>query len=103
MNIDKARQKAMEAWSSPANKNKPMDSELVNAFTDILRYEVAPLEDELEAAWGIIANAGGGDWRKESVDWREAAAKWRDRYHTLLKPVFLRTNPIHGEHQNHQL
>jgi len=38
-------------------------------------------EDLLEYAWGIIANAGGGDWTKESKDWQEAAARWRDRYH----------------------
>lgn len=45
-----------------------------------------PLEDELEAAWGLIANAGGGDWQKESLEWREAAIRWRDRYHALVVP-----------------
>ncbi len=34
----------------------------------------------LEAAWGIIANAGGSDWTRESEEWREAAARWRDEY-----------------------
>jgi hypothetical protein len=34
--------------------------------------------DALEAAWGIIANAGGGDWTKEAPEWQEAAARWRD-------------------------
>lgn len=41
--------------------------------------------DLLETAWGVIANAGGGDWTKESRDWQEAAAKWRDRWHDLLR------------------
>lgn len=35
----------------------------------------------LEWAWGIIANAGGGNWELESQGWREAAARWRDAYH----------------------
>lgn len=40
--------------------------------------------DHLEWAWGIIANAGGGNWLKETSDWQEAARAWRDRYHMLL-------------------
>lgn len=39
----------------------------------------APLVEELELAWGIIANASGGDWSKESQEWQGAAAGWRDR------------------------
>jgi hypothetical protein len=38
------------------------------------------LVDELETAWGLIANAGmpQGDWeRGNSAEWREAAMKWR--------------------------
>ncbi len=41
--------------------------------------------DLLETAWGIIANANGGDWEKASPEWREAAARWRDQYHAKLK------------------
>jgi hypothetical protein len=42
-------------------------------------------EDELlELAWGIIANASGGDWTKETAEWQEAAAKWRDKYWRVL-------------------
>ena len=47
---------------------------------------VDALRDELEMAWTIIANAGGGDWQKESTEWQAAAAKWRDRYHALIRP-----------------
>jgi hypothetical protein len=42
-------------------------------------------DDLLELAWAIIANAGGGDWDKESEEWRNAAAKWRDRYFNSLR------------------
>lgn len=37
-----------------------------------------------EAAWGLIANAGGGDWTKESAEWREAAVRWRRDYFIAL-------------------
>jgi len=41
--------------------------------------------DMLELAWGIIANAGGGNWKTQTKDWQKAAAEWRDKYHNLLK------------------
>lgn len=41
-------------------------------------------EDLPKAAWGIIANAGEGNWERESEEWREAAARWRDAYHETL-------------------
>ena len=43
------------------------------------------VNDLLEEAWGIIANAGTGDWLRETPEWREAAARWRDRYHAHLR------------------
>lgn len=38
----------------------------------------------VDQAWAIIANAGGGDWEKESADWRDGAKDWRDQYHKNL-------------------
>ena len=38
----------------------------------------------LEEAWGLIANAGGGVWTRESKDWQEAAVRFRERYHQIL-------------------
>ena len=40
--------------------------------------------DLIEAAWGLIANAGEGNWETQTSDWQEAAAKWRDNYHKFL-------------------
>lgn len=41
--------------------------------------------DALEMAWGVIANAGGGDWETQSVEWQEVAARWRDEHwHKIL-------------------
>lgn len=38
--------------------------------------------DLLESAWGIIANAYGGDWNlaSETSGWKKAAEKWREKY-----------------------
>lgn len=41
-------------------------------------------DDLIESAWGLIANAGGGDWTKESDEWSAAAERWRERYHAAL-------------------
>ena len=41
------------------------------------------LLDLLSDAWGIIANAGGGDWTTQTKQWQRAATQWRDDYHAL--------------------
>ena len=48
------------------------------------------LRDAIEMAWGIIANAGGGDWTRETAEWQEAAARWRDSALPLIAPSPLR-------------
>ena len=40
---------------------------------------------KLEQAWVVIANAGGGNWDKETKEWREAAIRFREAYHDELK------------------
>jgi hypothetical protein len=43
------------------------------------------LLEALETAWGIIANAGGGNWHTQTTEWQEAAERWRDeQYHPIL-------------------
>lgn len=44
------------------------------------------LQDSEEAAWGLIANAYGGDWNSASLasGWKIAAERWRDAYHETL-------------------
>ena len=34
----------------------------------------------IELAWGLIANAYGGDWNSAPKEWRKAAERWRDTY-----------------------
>ena len=41
-------------------------------------------DDLIEYAWGIIANAGGGNWDTQTDEWRKAAERWRDQYHAIL-------------------
>jgi hypothetical protein len=36
--------------------------------------------EAMEIAWGIIANAHGGDWEKATPEWKAAAERWRDLY-----------------------
>lgn len=42
--------------------------------------------DLLEEAWGIIANAHGGDWSEASDNWRHAAERWRDAWLGSVTP-----------------
>ena len=41
---------------------------------------IVELKDGIEMAWGLIANAGNGNWQTQTQEWQEAAAKWRDKY-----------------------
>lgn len=46
--------------------------------------EIEALRDAVEMAWGIIANAGGGEWSNETSAWQEAAKRWRDESLPLI-------------------
>ena len=46
---------------------------------------IAELLDSEESAWGIIANAYGGNWELANKEWREAAIRWRDKYFASLR------------------
>ena len=46
---------------------------------------LAGADDLLMEAWGVIANAGAGNWERESTDWQEAAARWRDRHQASIR------------------
>lgn len=51
------------------------------AAVDAQRREATEL---CELAWGVIANAGEGNWARESKRWQAAAKRWRGRYGRLL-------------------
>jgi hypothetical protein len=43
-------------------------------------YKQEPVDAAMYEAWGIIANAGRGDWQAQDPGWLAAARRWRDRY-----------------------
>jgi hypothetical protein len=42
-------------------------------------------EDLIEFAWGIIANASGGNWSLETLAWQNAARAWRNQWHAHMR------------------
>jgi len=54
---------------------------------------LAKLTDAMELAWGVIANAHGGDWENASPEWKQAAEKWRDeQWHPALEKTICTTS-----------
>jgi len=41
-------------------------------------------DELLMEAWGLIANASGGNWRLETEAWRRAAVRYRDKWHAHM-------------------
>ena len=73
---------AAQAWCEPETATKTMDSEMAIAVSRI----ISPLLDTIETAWGIIANANGGDWEELGPEWKAAAERWRDNeWHQILQ------------------
>ena len=54
------------------------------------------VEDLLEFAWAVIANAGAGDWQRETEGWRGAALRWRDQYFAWLDEAVARGRRPHN-------
>ena len=81
---------AAQCWCDPATEHIVMDSELAKAFA----IRLDDCFDLLNYGWGIIANAGHGDWETESEEWQEAAKTWRERYHALIG---IKALPLHED------
>lgn len=71
--------------------NMPDEASFYKDAAKVLREEIAKHDEPLrqaadlcELAWGVIANAYGGNWDNASEDWRGAAERWRDEWHRLL-------------------
>lgn len=50
----------------------------------VARADTERMLDAMEDAWGVIANAAGGNWGNESADWQAAARHWADNYNGML-------------------
>lgn len=52
---------------------------------------IKAMRDCMEHAWGLIANAGGGEWAKEGAEWQHGAKTWRETF-TKLQSAFCALN-----------
>lgn len=59
-------------------------STIASALTSHARPAAGEKDDLLYEAWGVIANASGGNWDLERPEWKEAAERWRDKWHKTL-------------------
>ena len=71
---------AARLWCEPTTERIGFRPELAL----VIAGRVDRYHDLIEGAWGIIANAGGGDWDLATPEWRLAALRWRDLYHAML-------------------
>jgi hypothetical protein len=58
-----------------------------------MKTYIKKLEKQLDWAWAILANAGGGDWEKETKEWQGAVKMWRKEYYQVLD--------LQSEHKEH--
>lgn len=81
--------------TSVADNPLPLSRWMQHAYEEIIdlpvylkraKEEAEKLEEMLHSAWGVIANAGAGNWELESQEWRAAAEVWRDKYHNRFWP-----------------
>jgi len=75
-NNTRALEMAAQCWCGDETRSITMDTRLAKAFAERLE----PMLDDMDTAWGLIANAFGGDWDRAGNDWRQAAGRFRDRY-----------------------
>lgn len=88
-----ALQADLEARMTQLNEARAATVDANMALVDA-RAESAYRLDQLESAWGVIANANGGQWdrptgagSKFDAGWVEAAECWRDHYHAILAAI----------------
>lgn len=87
----KAIKIAASCWCQAETSNIEMAVQLGSAVAGelaLLLERIEKLERSEEAAWGLIANAYGGNWELgKASGWKAAAERWRDAYHTILPPL----------------
>jgi hypothetical protein len=89
LNLNAMCQEAAEhLFPYQLNPRIPLAATRQNAAEVIRQIVVGftkPIIDFAEWGFAIIANAGGGNWEKESKDWQEAAAKYRDDFFNRIR------------------
>lgn len=88
MNISKeSLELAAQAWCAETTQTKEMDSVLATEFARILDSEHKRLMDIIELAWGVIANANGGNWDTATDEWKQLAWEVEKGYYTNIRKV----------------
>lgn len=87
---------AARMWCLPATEECVMQPEVAVAFAHLIDH----YRTLLELAWGVIANAGGGNWELETTDWNEAAVRWREQYHQTLSDGWVLPKLQQSKQQN---
>lgn len=85
-------------WACGSSKtgNEPWQS--TSCELRVADAEIERLRLDIEIAWGLIANAWGGDWDHASEDWRKAAERWRDEaWHRIAGSVYAKRKEREGE------
>ena len=93
--VEEFRQRAKENYKTMSEAIRDLMQEyLTRPFRkkiDEQAVEINRLRDDMETAWGIIANAYGGDWDASSPTsgWKQAATRWRDEaWHRIASDVY---------------
>jgi hypothetical protein len=75
---------AEEGQIIPPYEGPPLpytEDELKDRYFELAHKKLQESMDQcIDIAWGVIANAYGGNWDEASEDWRNAAERWRDTY-----------------------
>src|SRR5688572_2265632 len=82
---------AARLWCEPSTERINMIPELAELFAE----KVDKYHEIMDLAWGVIANAGDGDWEGESAGWRKAAVRWREKYHAMLDEDLIAAVAVH--------
>lgn len=87
---------ANDFW--PVVNNPVVLSVLAKAARDQSGALPTVADEAIMEAWGIIANAGGGDWGTQTEEWQQAAASWREHWLGVgAEPSKDPQEDIHGE------
>ncbi len=99
MATEQALHIAARCWCDPRTSDRTMDPALAEVFAEALDATVEKLQHDMEIAWGLIANAYGGDWDKASLGsgWKKAAERWRDEAWSPLASAICKNEEVEPE------
>jgi hypothetical protein len=73
-------------WEADFHEKARAYAAVYGELTDA-KNKIEALHSAVDAAWGILANAFGGNWDQASPEWRQAAERWRDEHILRRRPT----------------